>query len=63
MSQVIMVRDWDADAFHAHVLEFEGKGYLARRETYRIIADMNPETGYIVHLHSIEMYLPDPGEA
>ena len=63
MSQVITVRDWDADAFHAHVLEFEGKGYQARRETYRIIADMNPETGYIVHLHSIEMYLPDPSEA
>jgi len=41
----------------------ESKGYVARRETYRITADMNPETGYIVHLHSIEMYLPDPGEA
>lgn len=62
MSQTILVRDWDADAFHAHVLEFEGQGYVANRESYRIIADMNPETGYIMHVHSIEMSRPDPGE-
>ena len=63
MSAPILVREWDADAFHAQVLALESKGYIARRESYSIAADMNPETGYIVHLYSIEMYLPDPGQA
>jgi hypothetical protein len=55
MSQVTMVREWDADQFHAKVLELEQKGWNARRETYKILAEMNPETGFVSHVHSIEL--------
>ncbi len=53
--EVILVREWDADRFHARVLELEQRGYVARRESYRITPEMNPETGWITHVHSIEM--------
>ncbi|MEE8201097.1 MAG: hypothetical protein V3R29_08005 [Candidatus Acidoferrales bacterium] len=62
MSQVVLVREWDSDAFHRRVAELEAQGYEARRETYRVVAEMNPETGIIRHLHSIEMRKPEPGE-
>ena len=52
---LIVVREWHADAFHARVLELEKQGYVARRETYRISAEMNPETGWVTHVHSIEL--------
>jgi hypothetical protein len=52
---LIVVREWDADQFHAKVLELEKQGYVARRETYRVTAEMNPETGWITHVHSIEL--------
>jgi len=55
MQDLIIVREWDADSFHRRVLELESQGYEARRETYRISPEMDPETGNIVHLHSIEM--------
>ncbi len=55
MQEVIVVREWDADSFHRRVLELEAQGYEARRDTYRISPEMNPETGNIVHLHTIEM--------
>ncbi len=54
---LVVVRDWDADVFHRRVLELETQGYTARRETYRIDPEVNPDTGEIVHLHSIEMRL------
>ncbi len=60
MSEVVIVREWDADVFHRRVLELEAQGYVARRETYRITAEMDPETGKIIHLHSME--LSKPGE-
>ncbi len=56
---VLLVREWDADQFHARVLELEKQGYVARRETYRVIAEMNPETGWISHVHSIELAKPE----
>ena len=55
MSDPILVRDWDVDAFHRRVLELEAQGYVARRETYRIVADTDPETGQVMHLHIIEL--------
>lgn len=55
MSEALLVREWGAEAFHHRVVELEAKGYIARRDTYRITAEMNPETGEIFHLHSIEM--------
>jgi hypothetical protein len=55
MSQVTMVREWDADQFHAKVLELENKGWQSRRESYKIIPEMNPETGVVSHVHSMEL--------
>jgi hypothetical protein len=55
MSQVTMVREWDADQFHAKVMELEAKGWQSRRESYKITAEMNPETGIVSHVHSIEL--------
>jgi hypothetical protein len=55
----VLVREWDNDLFHRRVREYEAKGYVARRESYTIMADMNPETGEVVHLYLIEMVMPD----
>ncbi len=54
----VLVREWDNDLFHRRVREYEARGYAARRETYTIMADMNPETGEVVHLYVIEMFVP-----
>lgn len=59
MSEAILVRDWDADSFHRRVLKLEAQGYVSRLETYKIVAEANPDTGEIIHLHTIEMILPD----
>ncbi len=55
----VLVREWDNDLFHRRVREYEARGYVARRETYAIMADMNPETGEVVHLYLIEMIMPE----
>ena len=60
MSDAVLVREWGAEPFHHRVLEFEARGYIARRETYRITPEMNPETGEIIHLHTIEMFSLEP---
>ncbi|HYG98920.1 MAG TPA: hypothetical protein VD837_07300 [Terriglobales bacterium] len=52
---LIVVREFDPDLFHERVIEMEGKGYVAKRETYKITPEMDPESGNIVHLHTIEM--------
>ncbi len=62
MSTVIVVREWDCEGFHRRVLELEAQGYVARRETYSITPEMNPETGEIIHLYNIEMDRPSSGE-
>ncbi len=62
MGDVIVVREWDADSFHRRVLELESRGYIARRETYRITPEVNPETGEIVHLHAIELLRADSAD-
>lgn len=54
-AELIVIRDFDSDLFHQKVVEMEGKGYVANRDTYKITAEMDPETGNIVHLHTIEM--------
>lgn len=59
MSDLKLVREWDADTFHKKVLELEQQGYVSRLDTYKITAEMNPETGTVVHLHSIEMVKPE----
>ena len=57
MSDAILVRDWNVDGFHRQVLQLETQDYVARRETYRITAETNPETGEVIHLYVIEMFL------
>jgi hypothetical protein len=59
MSQVIQVREWDADAFHKKVLQLESEGFVSRLDSYRIVPDMNPDTGIVTHLHTMEMYKPE----
>ena len=60
MSGTVMIREWDCDAFHRRVLELETQGYIARRDSYSITPEMNPETGIVIHLYSIEMQQPAP---
>ena len=55
MQDMIEVREWDADQFHAKVREWEEQGYTARHDTYQIKAETDPDTGKIVHLYTIEM--------
>ena len=62
MSDVLIVREWESEAFHQQVLGLEAKGYLARRETYSITPEMDPETGKIIHLYTVEMRKIDPDE-
>jgi hypothetical protein len=59
MTDIKIVREWDPDFFHRRVLELETEGYTARRETYHITAEMNPDTGEVIHLHSIELVKPE----
>jgi hypothetical protein len=61
MNEPLFVREWGAEAFHERVLELETKGYIARLETYQITAETNPDTGEIIHLHTIEMLGRPPG--
>jgi hypothetical protein len=56
--EVRIIRDWDPDLFHQRVLQLESQGYTSRRESYRITPEMNPETGEVLHLHSIELVKP-----
>jgi hypothetical protein len=62
-SSAIVVSEWDADTFHRRLLDLELQGYVARRETYRVTPEMNPETGQIVHLHTVELYQATPGRS
>src|SRR5262249_6501360 len=59
----VIVSEWDADAFHRRVLELELQGYVVRRESYRVTPETNPETGRIVHLHTVELYCDGSDEA
>ena len=59
----IVVSEWDADTFHRRVLDLELQGYVLRRETYRVTPEMNPETGQIIHLHTVELYQAAPGHS
>lgn len=52
----VLIREWDNETFHRKVLELEAVGYQPRRETYQVFAEQNPETGFVVHLYSIEMH-------
>jgi hypothetical protein len=53
--ETILVSEWGSDAFHAKVAEYEAKGYEAIRDSYRIRPETHPETGLVMHLHSIQM--------
>jgi hypothetical protein len=55
MDYAILIKEWDSDSFHRRVLDLEAKGYAPRSGSYRITPEMDPESGEIVHLYSIEM--------
>jgi hypothetical protein len=55
MSEILTVREWEADLFHRRVLEMRAQGYAVIRESYQITPEMNPETGEIIHLHQIDL--------
>ncbi len=59
MSKVIVIREWDSDVFHRRVLEMEAEGYVAQLESYSITPEMNPETGEIIHLRTIDLCKPE----
>jgi hypothetical protein len=54
-NEPILVREWDSERFHHRVLELEAIGYRARLETYRITPEVEPDTGRVIHLYSIEL--------
>ena len=62
MNEAIVIREWDADIFHRRVAELEAVGYIARLQSYSITAEMDPETGNIIHLHSVEMDPPSSND-
>lgn len=53
--ETITIREWDAEVFHRRVVQLEAEGYAARLDSYQILAEMNPETGEVIHLRSVEM--------
>jgi len=59
VSDPVIIREWNAFDFHQRVLEYEKQGYTARRETYRIMGETNPETGEVIQLYMIEMLAPE----
>ena len=57
-TDALLVREWDSDEFHRRVAELEAQGYAFEESSYKVIAEMNPESGEISHLHCIEMRKP-----
>jgi hypothetical protein len=57
-SETIVVRDWDPDIFHRRVVELEANGYSVCLDSYQIVPEMNPDTGEVIHLRSVEMRKP-----
>ncbi len=54
-TDLVVVREFEAELFHKKVMELEAEGYIANRETYHVTPEMDPGDGKIIHLHSIEM--------
>ena len=42
LSEAIVVREWNAEAFHRRVLELESQGYTAQLRTYVIRSGDEP---------------------
>jgi hypothetical protein len=63
VGNAILVSEWSADAFHRLVSDLELQGYVVRRETYRVTPETNPETGRVVHLHTVELCRAGSDEA
>lgn len=54
-SEAVSVREWDPDVFQRRVVELETEGYAARLDSYQVLAEMNPDTGEVLHLRCVEM--------
>lgn len=59
-SETISVREWDSDVFQRRVLELEAEGYIALLESYQVLPEMNPETGEVIHLRSVDLCKNSP---
>ena len=60
--QFIKVVEWSAETFHRKVLELEAKGYESIRDTYKIEAEIHPETGIVSHRRAIELGLKEAAD-
>jgi hypothetical protein len=60
--ELVVVHEWGSDAFHQRVIKLESEGYVTREGSYNIAAEINPETGEIIHLHRIEMFRLPPDD-
>jgi hypothetical protein len=60
--ELVIVREWGSDAFHQRVIDLEREGYVTREGSYNIAPEVNPETGAIIHLHTIEMFRLPPDD-
>ena len=60
--QFIRVVEWSAETFHRKVLELEAKGYESICDTYKIEAEIHPETGIVSHRHSMGLGLKEEGD-
>jgi hypothetical protein len=63
MEKAVLINEWDNDKFHERVMKLEAEGFTARLDTYRIIPEMDPDTGKIIHLYIIEMYKAEQSAA
>jgi hypothetical protein len=54
-AESVTVREWDPEVFQRRVVDLEAEGYAARLDSYRVIPEMNPETGEVIHLRIVEM--------
>jgi hypothetical protein len=54
-AESVTVREWDAEVFHRRVIDLEAAGYAARLDSYRVLPEMDPETGEVIHLRTVEM--------
>ncbi len=53
--KTIGVAECDSDEFHCKVAGWEARGYRPLLDTYKIAPEMDPYTGRIWYLHSIDM--------
>jgi hypothetical protein len=51
----ITVTEWDPEVFHQQVAQWETLGYKTLMHTYKIKAEIDPETGEVIHQYTISL--------